>query len=267
MSRPAKIERQQKQYKKTEMQKTVGKNKNTDYPLDIWQKIEIVVEEKGESGTYVARIDDFNTGGIVITKPEWIGGGKFLVSNARVFVRFVKSDAMYQFPAHTRRLKDKMADKLLLYNIGSIRRLQRREFVRIDYLTKLTYTVISDLKNKNREFKWFPSQTSNISAGGVLMKVGNQIKIGDLLLLKIDNYSTMKIPRFIVACCRRLVSKGESLMAGVEFVIAEKLNKYFESEELEKLPIPVKKFDIQNQNKLVRFIFEEQIEERNKGLI
>ena len=38
-------------------------------------------------------------------------------------------------------------------------------------------------------------------------------------------------------------------------------------EELNKLPIQVKKFDIQNQNKMVRFIFEEQIEERKKGLL
>ena len=249
------------------MQKTARKSKNTDYPFDIWEKLEIVVEENGESGIYVARIDDFNTNGIVITKPAWVRGGKFLVSNTKVFVRFVKSDAMYQFPAHTKPLKDNMADKLQLYGIGSIRRLQRREFVRIDYLAKLTYTVINNLKDKNQEFKWLPSQTSNISAGGMMMRVDDQIQIGDLLLLKINNYSTMRIPRFIVACCRRLVSKDESALAGVEFVIAEKLHKYFKPEELKKLPIQVKKFDIQNQNKLVRFIFEEQIEERNKGLL
>jgi len=249
------------------MQKTARKNKNADYPFDIWEKLEIVVEEKGESGIYIARIEDFDSNGIVITKPEWIRGGKFLVSNTRVFVRFVKSDAMYHFPAHTRPLDGKMADKLQLYNIGSIRRLQRREFVRIDYRTKLSYTIINNLKDEKQEFSWFPSQTVNISAGGLLIQISSKIKEGDLVLLKMESYATMNIPRFIVALCRRLISKNESLLAGVEFIIAEKLHKYFKPEELNKLPIQVKKFDIQNQNKMVRFVFEEQIEERKKGLL
>lgn len=249
------------------MQKTARKNKNTDYPFDIWEKLEIVVEEKGESGIYIARIEDFDNNGIVITKPEWIRGGKFLVSNTKVFVRFVKSDAMYHFPAHTKPFSDKTVDKLRLYDIGSIRRLQRREFVRIDYRTKLSYTIVNNLKEDNEEFSWFASQTVNISAGGLLIQNSNNIKEGDLVLLKMESYASMNIPRFIVAFCRRLISKNESLLAGVEFIIAEKLHKYFKPEEVNRLPIQVKKFDIQNQNKMVRFVFEEQIEERKKGLL
>ena len=78
------------------MQKTARKNKNTDYPFDIWEKLEIVVEENGESGIYIARIDDFNTNGIVITKPAWIRGGKFLVSHAKVFVRFPEAEVFLE---------------------------------------------------------------------------------------------------------------------------------------------------------------------------
>lgn len=249
------------------MQKTARKNKNSDYPLNVWDKLEIVVEENGESGTYIARVDDFNKIGIVITKPEWTGGGKFLVSNAKVFVRFVKTDAMYQFSAQTSRISKTADNKLQLSNIGSIRRLQRREFVRIDYSTKLSYALFDDLKSNNNEFKWFPSQTKNISAGGLLMKAGDAIKLGDMVLLKIDNYAAMDVPRFIVACCRRIISENESALAGMEFVIAEKLHKHFKPEELKMLPAQVKQFNTQKQNKLVRFIFEEQIEERNKGLL
>ena len=249
------------------MQKTARKNKNSDYPFDIWEKIEIVVEENGESGVYVARVDDFDSNGIMITTPEWSRGGKFLVSNSKVFVRFVKSDALYQFPAHTKPYKNIEADRLYLYDIGSIRRLQRREFVRIDYLSKMTYTILENLSDTNQEFKWFSTRTKNISAGGLLMVMNDQIEVGNLLLLKIDNYSEMGIPRFFVAICRRIITESESLLAGVEFIIAEKLHKYFKPEELEKLPVQVKKFDINNQNKLVRFIFEEQIEERKKGLL
>ncbi len=249
------------------MQKAARKKKNSDYPFDIWEKLEIVVEEKGESGVYIARINDFDANGVVITQPEWIRGRKLLISNAKVFVRFVKSDAMYQFPARTRPLKGKMADMLQLYDIGSIRRLQRREFVRIDYLSKMTFTVLKNLNDANQEYKWLPSQTKNISAGGIMMQANNQIEAGNLLLLKINNYSAMGIPRFVVAICRRIISEGEALFAGVEFVIAEELHKYFKPEELAKLPVQVKKFDIQNQNKLVRFVFEEQIEERKKGLL
>lgn len=249
------------------MQKAVKKKKNSDYPFDIWEKLEIIVEENGDTGIYIARIDDFDASGIVITKPEWVKGGKFLVSNAKVFVRFVKSDAMYQFPARTRRLKGKAADRLLLCGIGSIRRLQRREFVRIDYTTKLSYTVLENLNDKNQEFEWLQSRTRNISAGGLLMTVAEHIKDTDTLLLKMKDYSTMGVPQYIVASCRRIIFEQETLLAGVEFVIAEILHKHFKSEELKKLPIQVKDFNIHNQNKLVRFVFEEQIVERRKGLL
>ena len=115
---------------------------------------------------------------------------------------------MYHFPAHTRTLDGKMADKLQLYNIGSIRRLQRREFVRIDYRTKLSYTIVNNLKEEKQEFSWFASQTVNISAGGLLIQISNKIKEGDLVLLKMESYASMNIPRFIVALCRRLISKN-----------------------------------------------------------
>ncbi|MCP4704949.1 MAG: hypothetical protein GY865_10090 [candidate division Zixibacteria bacterium] len=249
------------------MQKLATKNKNTDYPFDVWEKIEIVVEENGDSGIYMARISDFNNNGIVITTPEWIRGGRFMVSNAKVFVRFVKSDAMYQFPAHTKQIGKGAPDKLLLYGIGSIRRLQRREFVRIDYVTKMTFTIISKLNDENQEFKWFPSKTLNISAGGLLMNINDHVKEKDLLLLKINNYSVLNIPRFIVVHCRRLLTVDENKLAGVEFVTSDKLHKYFKPDELAKLPVQVKKFDVHSQNKLVRFVFEEQIEERKKGLL
>ncbi len=249
------------------MQKTARKKKNSDYPLDIWERVEIVVEENDDVGIYVARIDDFNKDGIVITQPEWIKGSKFMISNAKVFVRFAKSDALYQFPAQTRRLAGKEAGNLQLFNIGSIRRLQRREFVRVDYVTKMTYTVLENMKNEKQKFNWLPSLTTNISAGGLLMKIDDRVETDHLLLLKITNYAELNIPRFVVAICRRILRNGEYLLAGVEFVVQENLHNYLKPEDLERLPVQVKKFNIQNQNKLVRFVFEEQIKERNKGLL
>ena len=93
------------------------------------------------------------------------------------------------------------------------------------------------------------------------------IKEGDLVLLKMKSYASMNIPRFIVAFCRRLISKNESLLAGVEFIRNSRLAGYFSKEELRRLPTEATRFDNAAQDKLVTFTFNQQVELRSKGLL
>lgn len=238
-----------------------------DYPLEVWEKLELVVEENGDAGVYASRVEDFTDAGIIISQPEWIKGSKHFLANARVFVQFMKSDAMYRFPARTRPIRGKYSERLLLSDIGSMKRMQRREFVRISFTTRLKYSLINDLRDSNQEFVWFSSISSNISAGGLLMRVDDKVKKDDLLLLKFEDYLTFRVPRFITAVCRRTTVQNEVTFAGVEFITEEKIKDYFSAEEINKLPSQVAMFNANVQNRLVRFVFEEQVRERNKGLI
>ena len=59
----------------------------------------------------------------------------------------------------------------------------------------------------------------------------------------------------------------ESTMAGVEFIASERLGEFFAPEQLKRLPESATRFDIKAQDRLARYIFEKQIELRNKGLL
>jgi c-di-GMP-binding flagellar brake protein YcgR len=145
--------------------------------------------------------------------------------------------------------------------------MQRREYVRIDYVTRLHYALLKDRLEKDKELKWYASLTANISAGGALLKVGHSVQLNDLMIVKFANYSTIRIPRFIVALCRRLEKMENELYAGVEFVTASRLGNFLSTAEIEKLPPHIMKFDTNVQNRLVRFVFDEQVKDRNKGLL
>jgi c-di-GMP-binding flagellar brake protein YcgR len=248
------------------MQKTTNQKHSTDYPLDIWEKLEIRVEENDEKGVYVSRVEDFTEEGIIIAKPEYSYGSKLLIATAMVYVCFMKSDAMYGFTAKMKPYSQNQPGQVLLYSIGTVKRMQRREFVRIAYTTSLKYTILN-VQGEIQEYNWRTSMTDNLSAGGLLITVDDNVRKDDLMLLSISNHARLGVPRFIAAICRRLTGNKDNLKAGVEFIKAEKLNKFFSDEQIEKFPTQAKKFDSRIQNKLVRFVFEEQVRERNKGLL
>jgi hypothetical protein len=60
---------------------------------------------------------------------------------------------------------------------------------------------------------------------------------------------------------------SENHFAGVEFIKRENLSQHFKAGEISKLPSQIGQFDNQLQNNMVRFIFEQQVKERQKGLI
>jgi len=248
------------------MQKTSNTKYGSDYPLELWEKIEIQVEENGDRGIYISRVEDFTKDGIVITKPEYASGSKLLMANATVYVGFMKSDAMYGFTARMKPCHENPPGRILLYSIGSVKRMQRREFVRIEYTTSLKYTVLKT-KGDIQNYNWHSSLSYNISAGGMLLGVDGEVREGELLLLMITNHARLGIPRFVTAICRRITERKDDIKAGVEFIRDDMLSKYFSEEQVDRLPSQVKKFNSRIQNKLVRFVFEEQVRERNKGLL
>lgn len=238
-------------------------------PLDLWDKIEIVIERDGKRGLYITRVEDIGPNVIVASKPEYVDGSRLLTDNAMVHVQFRKPDAMYRYPARIKSRAGKPGESVELHILGRMERVQRRNFVRIDMKIGLKFSLIksSDRKNNLLELCWRDSFSKNVSAGGMLMNVGEGVEKGDILMVRIGNNNITGLPRLLTVLCCRIVSINENRFAGVEFIKDENLALYFTPGEISSLPKQIRQFDSRVQNRVVRFIFEQQVKERQKGLI
>lgn len=239
-------------------------------PLKLWERIEIAISKGTASGRYVARIEDFAEGAIVISRPEFVDGGALLWRNNDVTVLITREDAVYQFRSRIKQVKTSTKTIHLLMPPDNVRRVQRRQFVRIELHTKVSYANLTTYEpgpNDSNRFKWRQSKGIDISGSGILMKTKEDMKLRDLLLLRIACFGEIDLPKTIVGVCRRVSHEKDEFSVGVEFIRNEQLGRYFNQEQLITLPESVKDFDQTAQNKLAAHIFHQQIELRKKGLL
>jgi c-di-GMP-binding flagellar brake protein YcgR len=236
----------------------------------VWEKIEIVVGEETNTGRYVARIEDFAKEGIIITQPEFIDGGTLLRENCDVAVFVTREDGVYRF--HSRISRTKAGTKVthLLSFPKTVRRVQRRQFVRIELFIPIQYANLSTGRKGKRasgQFKWLQSTIINMSAGGVLMKVPEQVACSDLILLKMDFLRQANVGDTIAGTCRRTFKESKEYYAGIEFITAQQLGRHFDAKKLRILSQSARDFDQTAQNRLASYVFLQQVELRKKGLL
>lgn len=239
-------------------------------PLKIWDQLEIIVGEGAQAGKYHARIEDFINGGIVITSPEYVEGNTLLRQDIDVMVNVCREDAVYQFSSQIKQRTSTRSKYLILTPPRNVRRVQRRLFVRIDVIERLEYAVINptlEWQDYEDRATWHVSKTVDISGGGLLMKAGDDVSVKDLLFLKVDFFRDLLLPEVVVGLCRRTFIRGKDHLAGVEILLASKLEKYFKRDEMRRLPRAVHEFDGKAQDRLVNYVFNKQIEMRNKGVL
>ncbi len=242
---------------------------NSRLPFQLWEKVELTIERNDKKGNYVTRIEDITDDSLIASKPSYVSGHQTLMSECNVRIIFLRPDAMYSMPASLSELPGGRDGLVKLHQFGRIERVQRRNYVRVNVKLKLKYSPLKTAEGGGLidELNWHDSVTKDLSAGGMLMEVGDGIKKGDVLLVRIGRYEDMGIPRMLsVECCR--VARHEDItLAGVKFLKLEDMSNCFSSAELQKVPQMIRKFDDRAQNRLMKFIFEEQVRERQKGLL
>ena len=239
-------------------------------PLKLWEKLELVIGEGDQKGIYTARIEDFDSEGILISSPEFVRGHTLLRENAEVLIVFTKDDAAYQ--CYSRINKHPKAGKnfYLLSKPGKTKRVQRRQFVRVDMLEQLEYARLSpvmDWENYADRLEWFSTTSENMSGGGVMIKTDEMLEPEDRVFMKIGFFPGQGLPEMIAGVVKRVFTVEKRTMVGIEFIVSDRLSDYFKSNDLPRLPASVKRFDYRTQNRLVAYIFQQEIELRKKGLL
>ena len=239
--------------------------------VQLWERLELVAGEPGAEGIYSCRVADILPDRLLISRPVYEHGRTLLSDNRTVDVNFTRADAAYTFPARIRELEPKSDDRMLLLDLGSVRRLQRRRFVRIDKTEGLTYRVLPHPLNvmpEKGEDGSMHTRSINLSAGGMLIQAQERLAQSERLLLDMAPCSFRNFPRYLAAVCRHCrLDDNQRLVAGIEFLLEEDLFRHFTMAEIELLPIEVRRFDFHMQNALVAEIFAEQIVMRQKGLL
>ncbi len=239
-------------------------------PLKLWEKLELVTGEGNEAGIYTARIEDFLGEGIVISSPEYIKGSTLLRENAEVRILFTKEDAAYQ--CYSRIKKHPVSGKnfYLLTPPRNVKRVQRRQFVRIDMHEQLRYARISPVmewENYAERLEWTQTTTINMSGGGLLLKLNGELELLDRVFVQVSLFPGQGLPETVAGIVRRVLTIEKQMMAGIEFIVGEHLGEFFKSTDIKRMPASVTRFNYRAQNRLASYIFQQEIELRKKGLL
>ncbi len=238
--------------------------------LKVWETIEILTGEGRNAGRYNARIEDFINGGILITSPEFIAGESLLRNDTDVLVNITRDDAIYQFSSRIRQKVTGGNRSSILTPPRNIKRVQRRQFCRVQTMEKLMYALIDpsmDWDDYDTNLEWINSSTRDLSGGGMMLRLDDVVSTDQLLLLNIELFEHNELPKYVVAICRRVFENEDHWLAGVEFISNSRLAAYFSAEELKRLPKEATQFDNAAQDRLVTFTFNQQVELRGKGLL
>jgi c-di-GMP-binding flagellar brake protein YcgR len=186
-------------------------------------------------------------------------------------VEVTRQDAAYQFHSRIRRVTTHAKPiYLLTLPAAEAKRLQRRQFVRVELYAKASYANLTREKHEpsgGDAITWRKSTTVDISGGGMLIKADENLAPQDLLLVKIDFFPEIGLPDTIAAICRRTLHQEKDFLAGIEFLRSERLERHFNKQKIKGLPRSVRDFNSAAQNKLAVYIFHQQIELRKKGLL
>lgn len=235
-------------------------------PIKLWDRLEIVVGDGLDKGLYNARVEDFTRTHIIISAPEYQQGSTLLRDNDRVVVIIAQNDAVYRFASNIRKSSNGKLEQYSLTLPSEVRRVQRREFVRIEYQKDIEIVVIQR-QIPEEGLTWIKSRSINISGGGMLIRAPKLVQVESLLLVRAAFFDTLDVPNPVATVCRRAFELDGEHLAGLEFIRDSQVQQFFAAEQLATLPPSVGHFNRVSQNQLVMFVFNEQVELRKKGLL
>jgi c-di-GMP-binding flagellar brake protein YcgR len=238
--------------------------------LKIWEKLSILVGEGREAGLYQARVEDVINGGVVVTPPEFVSGHTLLRNDLPVVVQITREDAAYQFHSRIRVQSADRTRRIILTPPRGFQRVQRRMFARVDFPERVSYARLpadSKWEEWQKNGTWCETYAANISAGGILLKLVDEVKAGDLLALHVGTLAGVHLPADLITVCRRVFVDEGQKYAGFEFVLVGDLGRYLPRKDLMAMPEKYKRLNRQSQDRLVTYLFQKQIELRQKGLL
>jgi c-di-GMP-binding flagellar brake protein YcgR len=252
------------------VQRTRQQKPNVGGILELWDRLEITIEERGRSGRYRSRVEDITSKHLVIDRPTLVSGDALFTVGVHFRANFFKPDSAYTFSGQILSRHNGRADAYLIPLPTDIERNQRRRYFRLGANGAVTIIPAEELftgKRTVEDLPQFHAHCINISGNGVLVRSRLDTKVGSraLVVIKLEDYSKQMSAFGII---RRRVDEPEEMhQYGIELFTMEELTMILNSSQSKHIPKEFLSFDETQRTGLLNFIFEQQVEMKKKGLI
>lgn len=212
-----------------------------EFKFKLNNKIEIEMKD----GFYKSIIQDVTDEYVAINIP--VKDGRFLplTRNEKIRALYFYDKNIYCFETEVVGKKMENIFMILLKLPTSMRKIQRRNFVRVSTLLKIWYNKnqLTDTVNSilNIEQEAFPATVIDISGGGMRIRVEQNVKSGEILILTVP-------------------IKDESITIKGKVIRAEK-----EKTGITTCGITFMELDNIHREKIIKLVFETMREQRTKG--
>lgn len=252
------------------MQQTRQQRPSVAGVLELWDKIELIIEEGDRSGRYRARIEDITKHYLLIDRPTLVSGDALFTVGATFRANFFKPDSAYTFTGRIVSKQNGYAGKYLIPIPTDIERNQRRRYYRLELAGTVTIIPAEDLLAGRRDennLPEFDARCINISGNGVLVqsRLDTEEGLRVLLTLRLEDF---KRDLNAIGIIRRRVEETEEMRQyGIELFTSEELSMILKHHEIKQIPKRFQSFNEIQRTKLLNFVFEQQVEMKKKGLI
>ncbi len=214
-------------------------------PLRINQPVDIEIKTSDFEGKQRSRVEGINGDRLSLAAPLKNGGILRLPRGTEVTISFFDQVAVYSFDCLIMSYEIKPIPIIELGSPINSKRVQRRNFVRLDTKIPMYYSRLNESLLPVSEK--FDATTIDISGGGMMFSTKHQVELGEMLEIRVcfsaDNFVTA------IGTAIRVIpinsSKVQTLSVGVEFTIIEEGER----------------------DKIIRYIFNQQRELRQRGLL
>ncbi len=238
--------------------------------LQAWEKLLLCVGDGSETGYYEARIEDFVADAVVVTEPEMVGGSTRLREGSDVVVRLTRDDAIYQFRSRVRRLGHRADGRVALRRPEFMERVQRRLFVRLAVTDPIDLALLptDQVPFDADGALWHTSKLVNISGGGAGLVTTEPVEMNSVIVVRSPLFVRIGIPEYLIAMVRRMQrAERKGFQIGLEFLVTDEPRPTALTPLRGSLPRFLLQFTAIEQEKLVAWVFNEQISLRQKGLL
>ncbi|MCP5464021.1 MAG: PilZ domain-containing protein [Deltaproteobacteria bacterium] len=197
---------------------------------------EVSVTLEATSGTvqFQTKMMGNQAGALVFEKPKAIPATHFVVGR-QVIIKYSHKDAYYALSAHVASLKQKddVITAVVLTEEPEVKRLQRRDFVRIPFEIAMSFERVHEVRKgrlsmdqiKAQQEAWLAvgalshqAEVVDLSGGGVAIESKETLYLDDVLLVQFPLPGALIKTIARVANASRARAHGDGVVYGLQFL-------------------------------------------------
>ncbi len=238
--------------------------------LELWDKLELVFEERGKTGKYRTRLEDVTDKHLVINRPNLISGDALFTEGADFTAFFYKPDSAYTFSGNIIGKNPDGHDTYLIPKPRTIERNQRRRYYRIAVELPAVLIPADELlagKIPDQELKEFEAQCLNLSGNGALFHTRFETEISTKLFVKMRVAELGREINVLGVVRRSEVAEEGWYRYGVEIFTLEEQQMLLSNSQLQRVPKRFQSFTEIQRTAILNYIFAQQVALKKRGLI